>query len=120
MQAAFYEMGLEAIRGRAPEPLRFVVVETEPPFALSVIAPAPSLIELARDDVREAMAVWEQCLTSGQWPGYPAHTAWVEAPAWAIQRREERQLRQKFARGHDPARIQKIHEIEAAIGGPVR
>lgn len=119
MQAAFYEMGLEAIRGRAPEPMRFVVVETEPPFALSVIAPAPSLIELARDDVREALAVWQECLTSGQWPGYPAHTAWVEAPAWAIQRREERQLRQKFAKD-DAARVQRVHEIAANIGGPLR
>lgn len=120
MQAAFYEMGLEAVRGRAPEPMRFVVVECDPPYGLSVIAPAPSLIELARADVREAMAIWRECMASGQWPGYPAHTAWVEAPAWALQRQGERQLRQQFSRGADPARVQKIHDISAAIGGPVR
>jgi hypothetical protein len=98
LQAAFYTRGLAAVRGVRPEGMRFVVIELDPPHALSVLAPAPDLEALAERDVNEALALWSRCLATNHWPGYPTEIAWVEAPGWMQTRQEERALRNEFLR----------------------
>lgn len=85
-QAAFYQRGLRAIRGVRPGPFLFIVAEVKPPYAVSVMACAPSLLAVADAQIDRAIRIWRQCMASDRWPGYPAQTAHVEAPAWLLGR----------------------------------
>ncbi|MCX5615383.1 PD-(D/E)XK nuclease-like domain-containing protein [Bombella sp. TMW 2.2559] len=91
-QDRFYARGMKAIRGISPEPMRFIVVEMNAPYAVSVLTPAPSLRHVADENVTRAIRIWSECMKSGKWPGYP-HMAHVEAPAWLINEQEEQEIR---------------------------
>lgn len=99
VQARFYVRGIKALTGREPD-FRFVVVETHPPFAVSVVSLAPSLVALADEKVEYAIRVWRRCIESGEWPAYSGRVAYVEAPAWAENDWYEREALEQF----DPER----------------
>lgn len=85
VQAAFYTRALEAL-GADPRPrFRFIVVETSPPFGVSVVVPDEAVLELGNRKVEWALRKWKACIDSGTWPGYGEHVAtlptWVEN-AW--------------------------------------
>jgi hypothetical protein len=80
VQAAFYVRGVQELTGETPE-FRWVVVETQPPFALSVIAPGPDVMTIGRKKVEYAIDVWRRCLATGHWPAYPTDVAYAELPA---------------------------------------
>lgn len=84
VQAAFYLRGLEHLTGglTGPAEFRFVVQETYPPYALSVVGLEPAMLELANAKIDYAIAAWRKCLDSGQWPGYPTRMAYPELPAY--------------------------------------
>jgi hypothetical protein len=90
VQAAFYQRGLKAITGETVEP-RFVIIESEPPYAVTVLALAPSSMELAHTKVQWAIDTWRTCMKTGVWPGYPTEISYAELPAWqATKWAEER------------------------------
>ena len=95
-QAAFYRDGAKAIRGVEPGQMLFVVIEDKPPYAVSVMACAPSLAAYAEHEIARARATWARCMATGEWPGYTAMTAYVEAPAWLQMRQEERAIRDEI------------------------
>ncbi len=84
IQAAWYLRGLELLSdiGSVQAKFRFVVQETFPPYALSVIAPGPDVLMLAEKKIMYAMDQWRLCLDSGVWPGYPQCTCYASVPAW--------------------------------------
>ena len=83
VQAAFYLRGRRAIMGdRASREFRFVVQEADPPYALSIVALTPGAVDLAERKVQRAIDLWTRCLAEDRWPGYPAQTCYVDAPAW--------------------------------------
>lgn len=95
VQAAWYLRGLAAVtRSMTWAEFRWVVQETFPPYALSVVSLAPSALELASRKVEWALAVWRECLGSSRWPGYPVGVAYVESPGWEESRWLERELRE--------------------------
>ena len=77
-----------------PEDAKFLwlVQETEPPFACSILGAAPSLIESGRRKLDHCMNLWGACLDSGIWPGYGNRISWLEAPAWEIMKIEDREM----------------------------
>jgi hypothetical protein len=80
VQAAFYLRGLKALQA---EPVwRWLVVETSPPYALSVVSPGPAVLELANMKIDAALATWKQCLETDVWPAYPRQVCYAELPAW--------------------------------------
>jgi hypothetical protein len=81
IQAVFYQRGIEALTGRKPA-FRFIVAETEPPYAISVFDLAPSAIDLAERKIDHAIRLWRHCLETGSWPGYPRQVASIEVDAW--------------------------------------
>lgn len=81
VQARFYQRGVKKLTGVEPE-FRFIFVETEPPYALSVVSLAPSAVALADDKVEHAINTWRTCLERDQWPGYASAVAYAEAPGW--------------------------------------
>lgn len=81
VQAAFYLRGLRILTGAEAE-FRFVVVETVPPFALSVVSLNPAALALANDKVEYALRAWKRGVTSGVWPAYPSRVCYAEVPTW--------------------------------------
>lgn len=92
LQVAFYLRGLRHLTDTPPA-WRFVVVETEPPYALSVFSVAPDLLEIADRKVQFAIDTWRECLKTGVWPGYPSRVCWIHESAWAENEWAERQYR---------------------------
>jgi hypothetical protein len=85
VQAAFYQRGLRAITGQEVEP-RFVVIESVPPYAVTVLGLAPSAMALAHEKVQWAIDTWRRCLAEDQWPSYPTRVSYAELPAWQAAR----------------------------------
>ncbi len=96
VQLAFYLRGLKAVTGAEAE-FRFVVVETSPPYALSVMSLAPGALELANAKVDWALATWKRCLETDTWPAYPTRVAYAEAPSWEETRWLEKEAREVAA-----------------------
>lgn len=97
IQAAFYLRGLEVMFGAVDVDWRFLVCETYPPYAISVVSPGADVLVLARKKVRYALELWRRCLDSDQWPGYPTRPAFAELPPWAENQWLERELRDQAA-----------------------
>ncbi|MCR4341997.1 MAG: PD-(D/E)XK nuclease-like domain-containing protein [Gemmatimonadaceae bacterium] len=97
MQVAFYLRGLAAVAGAAVAGMadwRFVVQETYPPYALSVVSLSPDVLALADAKVEWAIQLWKQSLASGEWPAYPTRVCWAELPPWEEARWMEREARE--------------------------
>ena len=95
-QAPFYGRGLTRLRGYAPPPMRFIVVEAQAPHAISVMCPAPSLYQMGMADVERAIRTWAECMKSSAWPGYPPFTAHIEAPTWLLNAQADQSIRDEF------------------------
>jgi hypothetical protein len=87
VQAAFYLRGMSSLHQDSlyhpgATSWRWIVVETSPPYGLSVVEPGPAVLELADAKVDAALKLWAECLERDTWPGYPAKVATAELPAW--------------------------------------
>lgn len=96
IQSRLYARGVKALTGNEPE-FRFIVCETQPPFAVSVVALDPSAKALADSKVDFALTLWKRCLETGRWEAYPKRTCYVEAPGWEESRWLEREMLQEMA-----------------------
>lgn len=92
VQAAFYLRGLRELTG-TDATFRWVVVETSPPYALSVIEPGSDVLAVGATKVDWAIAKWRECLENDSWPAYPPRVATAELPPWE----EARWLEQRGA-----------------------
>lgn len=81
IQAAFYVRAVKAAFGVEPV-FRWVAIEPDPPYALSVFSLSPQAMSHAQDRVDVALELWAECLGSGVWPAYPTAVRIVELPAW--------------------------------------
>jgi len=92
-QAAHYELGAQAlIPDVRSVRFVFIVIEQEAPYCMSVNefggqarAEAEELIKMAHRD-------WHQCITRGEWPGYPLEVSHLDPPKWRSERAEVRRL----------------------------
>jgi hypothetical protein len=89
LQVAFHTRGVHVVTGQHPE-FRFLVVETEPPHALSLIGLDPEALAFAHTRRQMALERWGRCLRTGDWPGYPRRTLYAELPPWIQTRFLER------------------------------
>lgn len=111
IQAAFYRRGIRAL-GLAKDPvMRFVVQETEPPYALCVMRMSDAMLELADRQVERAIAIWRKCLATNDWPGYPPYTVEIEAPGWHEERVLSREIAQDGQERRWSVNWQKLHEL---------
>lgn len=81
VQASFYQRAVKAVTGADAE-FRLLVVETAPPYALSVIGLSPAALALANDKVDWALATWARCLEANEWPAYAKQVAYADLPSW--------------------------------------
>lgn len=81
IQAAFYIRACRAAFGVEPV-FRWVAIEPEPPYAMTVHVLSPNALQAAHDKVDVAITLWDECLASGVWPAYPQTVNVVELPSW--------------------------------------
>ena len=93
VQAAFYLRGVHQLTGAEPD-WRWVVQETAPPYALSVVSLTPAARELADAKVEYALKTWRDCLAANVWPGYPTQVCYAELPGWEEARWLEKEERE--------------------------
>jgi hypothetical protein len=96
VQAAFYRRAALATAGVAPR-FRWVVVETSPPFALSVITPGADMLALGEAKVEWAIERWRICMATGRWVGYGTDLHVAEMPTWEEAKWLEREAREEVA-----------------------
>ena len=92
-QGAFYLRGAKALTGLPGARFRFVVVEVDPPHALSIVELEPAALAHADAQIGWAIEYWASCLQAKDWPGYPRRVVHLEAPAYSAMRFEDRKMR---------------------------
>lgn len=63
----------------------FVVQETTPPYAASVVHFGPASLELGRRHMRQAINAYAAARDDGVWPGWPEESVEVDVPLWALR-----------------------------------
>lgn len=97
LQAYMYVRGLHMATGASLDtPFRFVAIEKQPPYAVSVVALGPAAWTIARKKYEYAVNLWRECLESSRWPGYEPRVAYAELPAWIESAWLERELREEM------------------------
>lgn len=81
IKAAFYIRAVEAAFGTRPV-FRWVAIEPEPPYALSVHVMSPDALQVAERRLDQAIDDWQACLADNNWPAYPLRPNVVEPPPW--------------------------------------
>ena len=81
VQCAMYRRAVEKVTGERPL-FRWAVVETSPPYALSVITPGADVLALGEAKVEWAIKRWRRCMESGEWLGYGTDVHVAELPSW--------------------------------------
>ncbi len=81
LKAAFYIRACKAA-GFGEPIFRWVAIEPDPPYALSVHVLSPEALNKAKADVDLAVEIWAECLRTGSWPAYPQTVQTVELPEW--------------------------------------
>lgn len=89
LQVAFHCRAVQRVMGVRPD-FRFLVVEDEPPYALSLIGLAPEALDFAEHRMLTAIELWGRGLRTGQWPGYTRRPAYAEVPPWVQTRWQDR------------------------------
>lgn len=81
---AFAVMGAKAL-GLSDSPEYVVVAqEKEPPYQVSVHEFTSEAFDYSRRQMREAIAIYQRCMQTGTWPGYPAGRNPIALPLWLI------------------------------------
>jgi hypothetical protein len=109
-QGVFYGRGLVALMPEIKE-LRFAIItqEVTPPFAMSVIAPTIEAAELAEVKVLTSLALWERCMSTDEWPGYPSATLPAKPLPWTERDWLAREVNDPMLAGLDITRFYGEH-----------
>jgi hypothetical protein len=61
-----------------------IVQETYKPYLCSFLSLPPEFEQMGNDKVNYGIILWNQCMQSEIWEGYPKRIAYVEPPSWAL------------------------------------
>ncbi len=105
-QGVFYGRGLVALMPEIKE-LRFAIItqEVTAPFAMTVLAPTIEAAELAEVKVLTALALWERCMSTDEWPGYPSATRPATPRPWTERDWLAREVNDPMLAGLDISRF---------------
>lgn len=85
IQVAFNIRGVYALTGMEPV-FRYVLIECQPPYALSVVTLSLAALEVGMRKAEYAIRRFGECLESETWPGYPSEVYEADAPLWEVER----------------------------------
>lgn len=90
IQAAFYcraALSLAPLMGWPT--FRWVVVETKPPYPVTIHTLSERAMASAQVKVDTAIQLWNECTASGVWPAYPNSVQEVDIPGWVSDAADE-------------------------------
>lgn len=61
-----------------------IAQEKEPPYDLAVYRPDDIALQVAQDQMRQAITTYQRCTETNRWPGYPVGINTISVPLWAI------------------------------------
>lgn len=97
-QAAFYRRGIRAVLGVESPVFRYIVQESSPPFAASIVELSPGAIDMGDRMVQAAIDLWTRCMETKRWPGYSSKPVTVDPPTWHEARWLEREAFEDMAK----------------------
>ncbi|MDX5979577.1 PD-(D/E)XK nuclease-like domain-containing protein [Vreelandella alkaliphila] len=68
----------------------FIAVEKKPPFNVGVYVLGDESIQVGRDEYRDNLNTYAECLASGDWPGYSDSIETISLNDWYMRRIRER------------------------------
>jgi hypothetical protein len=95
IQDSLYCRGVKAIEGiyeKLDPKMVFLIQEDHEPYLCSFVGLPPDFLELGKSKVEFGMAIWQECLSSGIWYGYPSQVCWANLPSWASAAWETRAM----------------------------
>jgi hypothetical protein len=95
-QADWYEGGYALAAGAPVSPMLFVVVETEPPYAVACYTLDRWFMAQAAKRNHDIRTLWKHCLDMGEFPGYDPAISDLDAPRYALDE-ELRELQREEA-----------------------
>jgi hypothetical protein len=84
-QAAWYCDGIKTLKGDTPS-FVFLAVEKKPPYACAAYEAADEMLIAGRKTYRKALALYQECMATNHWPGYPDRVEIITMPQWALNR----------------------------------
>ena len=88
-QCAWYLDGVRALLDADDAAFVFIVQEKEPPYLVNVVEMTDSYRAIGDYRNEAAVRIWQQCMETGVWPGYPTDVSLISAPRWLELEHEE-------------------------------
>jgi hypothetical protein len=85
IQAEHYRAVWKAATGEDRD-FVFIFQEKSAPYEVTLVRLSGSFRHLAERRAAKARAMWAECITTNNWPGYPVGMNEVDPPAWLIER----------------------------------
>ncbi len=79
------------ITGTLPQDFIFVMVEKSAPYGIAVFRIDPEAVLAAKKLVKRGIEIYQDCLQTGNWYGYPEAVQTVNLPAWYYKNLEASQ-----------------------------
>lgn len=89
MQDAFYRDLVTRLKLDPDPAFVFVVIEKSPPYLVNVVQLNSDAQRIGRIKNRRAIRTYAECLTAGEWPGYPIDVNTAQLPGWYVRQFEE-------------------------------
>lgn len=70
----------------------FIFQEKPEPNEVTLVRLSGSFRDVGQTRATRARRIWAECVTTNQWPGYPAGVHEVDAPAWLIEREYQEEM----------------------------
>jgi hypothetical protein len=86
IQEAFYRRGLKTLTG-SDATFRFIGFELDGP-GIACTSLSAAYRAIGESAVSRAIALWGDCLSRNDWPGYPRWRVEIEPPAWMVAQAE--------------------------------
>lgn len=117
IQAAMQEHILDLLDpdGAGRRTFRFVAIENEPPYALTVAELSESVMTMGRKKLAYAIEQWRACIAADHWPAYPAE---IVLPSYPGYRETEWLNREIEYADHTERKLQaKSQPLTSLAGG---
>ncbi len=84
IQAAWYRDGIEQITGKSWD-FVFIAQEKTEPYGVGVYKVPEKILAKGTEELAMATRIYDECLKTNKWRGYPDRIQQLEFPAWAFR-----------------------------------
>lgn len=91
IQAAWYLRAIRKVLDVEDATFAFLVVEVDPPHAMSVMIPDRSTLHIGEAKVERGLELWRWCMKHDRWPAYPREAQLISPSPWQMALHEDAQ-----------------------------